>query len=51
MTFLMSVAGGLIVGYLPGALLYRLPMGDRAKRGALAAEERAFWHVVISVVW
>jgi hypothetical protein len=37
------------VGYLPGALIYRLPMFDRPFRARLAVEERIFWHVVISV--
>ena len=35
--------------YLPGALLFRLPVADRARRAALAAEERVFWHVILSV--
>ena len=48
---LFGIAGGLIVGYLPGAVAFRLPILERQKRGALAAEERAFWHVVISLVW
>ena len=29
----------------------RLPVADRARRAALAAEERVFWHVMISVAW
>ena len=34
---------------LPGAIIFRLPVADRAKRAALPAEERLFWSVVISV--
>jgi 4-amino-4-deoxy-L-arabinose transferase-like glycosyltransferase len=41
----------LLVGYLPGALAFRLPIADRARRAALSAEERVFWHVVLSVAW
>ena len=41
----------MLVGYLPGALAFRLPIADRARRAALAAEERVFWHVVLSVGW
>lgn len=47
----IGIVGGLIVGYLPGAVIFRLPIADRRKRGALAAEERAFWHVMLSVAW
>src|SRR4051812_40288210 len=41
----------LFLAYLPGALVYRWPALDRDRRGALAAEERAFWHVMLSVAW
>ena len=40
----------VIVGYLPGAVLFRLPFGDRQKRAALPAEERAYWAVMLSVI-
>ena len=39
----------LAVAYLPGAIIFRLPVADRSKRAALPAEERQFWAVVISV--
>jgi Dolichyl-phosphate-mannose-protein mannosyltransferase len=39
------------VGYLPGALLFRLPAGQRARRARLEAGERVFWHIVLSVAW
>jgi len=41
----------VLLGYLPGALLYRLPFWHRDRRAALAAEERVFWHVMLSVSW
>lgn len=40
----------LLLGYLPGALVFRLPVGNRDRRAALPAEERVFWGVVLSVV-
>jgi hypothetical protein len=39
----------LVVGWLPGAMLFRAPMLDRDGRAALDAEERAFWAVVLSI--
>ena len=47
-TSLLAVA---LLGYLPGALLYRLPFGNRPARAALGADERAFWAVVLSLAW
>ena len=38
----------LLLAWLPGALLFRVPLLDRARRAALAAEERLFWAVVLS---
>ncbi len=35
--------------YLPGAVIFRAPLADGGRRAALAAEERAFWAVVISL--
>lgn len=46
----VSLAAAL-VAYVPGALLYRLPTAGRAGRAALPAEERVFWHIVLSVAW
>ena len=45
------IGAALLLGYLPGALVYRLPLWHREKRAALDAEERVFWHVVLSVSW
>lgn len=39
----------LIVAWLPGAAIFRLPCLDRDRRAALDAEERAFWTVAISL--
>ena len=47
---LITFASLIAIGYLPGAVIFRLPIADRAKRAALPAEERLFWTVVISVI-
>ena len=39
----------LVVGWLPGAVLFRLPFADRDRRAALPAEERAYWTIVLSL--
>ena len=41
----------LLVAYLPGALILRLPGRSREYRGTLPADERVFWATLISVVW
>lgn len=38
-----------VVAWLPGAVIFRLPWLDRARRAALDAEERLFWAIVLSV--
>lgn len=45
----MTVLSLLIVGFLPGAAIFRLPWWDRERRAALDAEERVFWSVVLSL--
>ncbi|HSP92194.1 MAG TPA: hypothetical protein VLN08_14865 [Vicinamibacterales bacterium] len=45
---LLALASLVAIGYLPGALIYRLPVADRPRRAALPADERAFWAVVLS---
>jgi hypothetical protein len=40
----------LIVGWLPGAVIFRLPIANRDRRASLDAEERLFWAVIISAV-
>ena len=39
----------VIVGWLPGAVIFRLPLLDRDRRAALPAEERGYWAIVTSV--
>ena len=46
-----SVPFLLLIGYLPGALVFRLPIAGRDRRAALPADERVFWHVMLSVAW
>ena len=45
----MTLLYAVIVFWLPGAILFRLPVADRNKRAGLDAEERLFWCVMISV--
>ena len=45
------VAAGLLLGWIPGALALRLPLGDRRFRERLEWDERAFWAIVLSVAW
>jgi hypothetical protein len=45
------VLAALFVAYLPGALAFRLPIGDLDRRPGLPAEERVFWYVVLSLAW
>ena len=46
---LSAIAQLVAITYLPGAVVFRLPLADRARRAALPAEERLFWMVVLSV--
>ncbi|MCC7009208.1 MAG: hypothetical protein IT184_10355 [Acidobacteria bacterium] len=41
----------LLLAYLPGAVLFRLPGRTQAARAALSWEERLFWAIVSSVAW
>ncbi len=45
------VAAGLLLGWVPGALALRLPLGDRDRRERLDWDERAFWAIVLSIAW
>jgi hypothetical protein len=49
-TLLWTVFAFLLVAYVPGALIFRLPIGDRQRRAGLAVEERAFWGVLLIVI-
>ena len=44
----MTLVHFLIVAWLPGAVIFRLPIADRDRRARLDADERLFWAVVIS---
>jgi hypothetical protein len=46
---LLAVITVIALVYLPGALIFRLPVGDRPRRAALPAEERAYWAIILSV--
>ena len=46
----MTLITLLIVAWLPGAVIFRLPIADRDRRAALDAEERLFWAVIISAI-
>ncbi|HTK28828.1 MAG TPA: hypothetical protein VL309_04725 [Vicinamibacterales bacterium] len=46
-----TAAAIFLIACLPGALILRVPAGDRSKRAALPADERLFWTVVLSVAW
>jgi hypothetical protein len=46
-----TALAALVVGYVPGALIFRAPVASRERRAALSSEERTFWAVVISVTW
>jgi hypothetical protein len=45
---LRTILAFALVAWLPGALLFRLPILDPRGRFALPAEERGFWAVVLS---
>lgn len=46
---LAEAATLLVVGWLPGALLFRAPVLARERRERLDAEERVFWAVILSI--
>ena len=47
---MLQLAYLLAVAWLPGAVLYRLPLLDRERRAALDPAERVFWAIVLSLV-
>ncbi len=47
---MISALAVLLLAYLPGAVLFRLPLGSRESRAALPAEERLFWAIVVSLI-
>jgi hypothetical protein len=46
-----QVAALVLLGYAPGAALYRIPTANRPRRERLDAAERLFWAVMLSVTW
>ena len=46
-----AAASLLLILYVPGAVLFRLPVLERPRRAALDAEERLYWAIVLSGVW
>jgi hypothetical protein len=48
---LRVIIGWVLVAWMPGTFLYRIPVADRAHRAGLAVEERAFWSVLLSLLW
>jgi hypothetical protein len=47
--FVLTAFQVLVLAYLPGALLFRLPFGARDSRAALPADERVFWSAALSL--
>ena len=43
--------GAIIIGWLPGAVFFRVPWLDRDRRAALPADERLFWAIILSLGW
>ncbi len=46
-----DLLAALLVFYVPGALIFRIPLTGRGARAALDAEERVYWHVLLSIAW
>ena len=46
---MLVLAAFLLVAWLPGAVLFRVPWFDRPRRAQLSAEERLYWAIVLSV--
>jgi hypothetical protein len=46
---LIQFAQLALIGWLPGAAVFRLPWLDRDRRAELDAEERGFWAIVLSL--
>ena len=41
----------LLVAYVPGAVIFRLPIAQRERRAGLLPEERLFWSIVLSLAF
>jgi len=40
-----------LIAYIPGAVVFRLPLANRRNRSLLPAEERLFWSITLSVAF
>ena len=49
MHLLLQLLELAMVGWIPGAAMFRVPWLNRERRAALDAEERAFWAVILSL--
>lgn len=49
MPLIQQLLCGLVVAWLPGAILFRVPLGNRTGRFTLPTEERIFWQIVVSL--
>jgi len=49
MNTILKLAELILIGWLPGSAIFRLPWLNRDTRAGLDAEERAFWSVILSV--
>jgi len=45
----MALLQAVVIGWLPGAAIYRVPWFARDRRASLEADERLFWQVLISL--
>jgi hypothetical protein len=45
----MPLIEAVVLGWLPGAVIFRAPVLDRDRRASLEAGERLFWQILISV--
>ncbi|CAN5772161.1 hypothetical protein BH18ACI5_BH18ACI5_11910 [soil metagenome] len=46
---MLQLALLLVVAWLPGAVMFRLPLLNRERRAALDPDERLFWSVILSL--
>ena len=44
-----TALSALLVVYVPGAVVFRLPIAQRERRASLLPEERLFWSIVLSL--
>ena len=44
-----TALSALLVAYIPGAVIFRLPIAQRERRAGLRAEERLFWSIILSL--